>query len=53
MVVYWYEQQMEAAERAFYNLGMKPTPENIEAEATLKGAVSYIIKRIQVRVAPC
>ena len=39
---------MEAAEKAFYNLGMKPTPENVEAEATLKAAVSYIMKRIQV-----
>lgn len=32
---------------------MKPTPENVEAEATRKAAVSFIIKRLQVRAAPC
>eukprot|EP00903_Cladosiphon_okamuranus_P013524 g12596.t1 len=42
------KKEMEAAEMAFYNLGMKPTPENVEAEATRKAAVSFIIKRIQV-----
>lgn len=41
--------QMEAADRAFHNLGMKPTPENVAAEATRKTAVSFIVKRIQVR----
>lgn len=45
-------QQMEAADRAFHNLGMKPTPENVEAEAARKAAVSFIIKRIQVRPVP-
>lgn len=40
--------QMDAAERAFHNLGMKPTPDNVAAEATRKAAVSFIIKRIQV-----
>lgn len=41
-------RQMDAAERTFHNLGMKPTPESVEAEATRKAAVSFIIKRIQV-----
>lgn len=45
--------QMEASDRAFHNLGMKPTPENVAAEATRKTAVSFIIKRIQVRAALC
>ncbi|CAN0542019.1 unnamed protein product, partial [Ectocarpus sp. 12 AP-2014] len=42
------KKEMHAAERAFHNLGMKPTPENVQAEATRKAAVSFIIKRIQV-----
>ncbi|CAM9988679.1 unnamed protein product [Ectocarpus sp. 8 AP-2014] len=42
------KKEMDAAERAFHNLGMKPTPENVLAEATRKAAVSFIIKRIQV-----
>ncbi|CAB1105023.1 unnamed protein product [Ectocarpus sp. CCAP 1310/34] len=42
------KNEMDAAERAFHNLGMKPTPENVQAEATRKAAVSFIIKRIQV-----
>lgn len=41
---------MDAAERAFHNLEMKPTPDNVAAEATRKVAVSFIIKRIQVRL---
>lgn len=44
--------QMEAADRAFHNLGIKPTPEDVEAEATRKAAVSFIIKRIQVKSGP-
>eukprot|EP00752_Nemacystus_decipiens_P009122 g8146.t1 len=36
------KHQMEAAEKAFYNLGMKPTPENVKAEATLKATVDEI-----------
>ncbi|CAM9091066.1 unnamed protein product [Scytosiphon promiscuus] len=43
------KKEMEAADRAFHNLGMKPTPENVEAEATRKAAVSFIIKRLQAR----
>ena len=43
---------MEVADRAFHNLGIKPTPENVEAEATRKSAVSFIIKRIQVKTCP-
>lgn len=45
----YHQQQTEAAERAFHNLGMKPIPDKVAAEAARKAAVSFIIKRIQVR----